>query len=70
MEYILTITGDINGDGEINGIDLLKLARYLVQLETNLNNEYLLAGDVYSDEKINNIDLLKLVRVLVGLDTI
>lgn len=70
IEYTLVVTGDINGDGQVNGIDLLKLARFLVELDTSVKNEYLLAGNAYEDEKVNNVDLLKLARVLVGLDTI
>ena len=72
IEYILVVTGDLNGDGLANSVDLLKLSRYLADLDTDLSGEYLLAANVYKDESdsssINNADLLKLARVLVSLD--
>ena len=51
--------------------DLLKLARYIVRLDTDLEGAYLKAANVYKDE-INgdNRDLLKMARVIVGLDTL
>lgn len=69
-EYTLVMMGDINGDGKVDGIDLLKLARYIVELDTNIKGEYLFASNVYPDERVNDIDLLKLARVLVELDSI
>lgn len=72
MEYILVVTGDTNGDGVVTSVDLLKLARYLADLDTDLSGEYLLAANVYKDESdsssINDADLLKFARVLVDLD--
>ena len=68
--YILAVTGDLNGDGNMDDIDLLKLARYKVgYADANLMGEYLLAADIVEDDVCaDDIDLLKMARVLVDLD--
>ena len=68
-QYKIVVTGDLNGDGQMNEVDLLMLARYKVNLDKNLKGEYLRASDivengVYAD----NMDLLKMARIIVGLD--
>ena len=68
MNYIYVVTGDNNGDGKFNSIDLLKLARYLAGIENDLTTEYLYASNVHEDEKVNQADLLKMARVMSGLD--
>ena len=68
ITYILVVTGDNNGDGKFNSVDLLKLARYLADLDKNLEKEYLYACDVHKNEKVNQADLLKMARVMSGLD--
>ena len=67
----LVVKGDLNGDGEMGDIDLLKLVRYQAGLDTSLNGAYLKATDVYKDEICaDNKDLLKMARVLAGLDSL
>ena len=68
-EYVLVVIGDLNGDGKMNNVDLLKMARYKAGLDLNLEGAYLKATDIYKDNtNADNKDLLKMVRVLVGLD--
>ena len=70
VEYTAVVKGDLNGDGESDDIDLLRMLRYQVGLDNNLTGMYLKAADINNDEEAaDDIDLLKLVRVLVGLDT-
>ena len=67
----LVVRGDLNGDGEMGDIDLLKLVRYQAGLDTSLNGAYLKAADVYKDGTYaDNKDLLKMARVLAGLDSL
>ena len=69
IEYTIVVTGDINGDGEMGDIDVLRLARYKAGLDKNLNGAYLEATNIHKDNNYaDDIDLLKMVRVLVGLD--
>ena len=68
-EYELVVIGDLDGNGEVDNIDLLKLARYKVGLDKNLEGVYLEATDVNQNtEKADDKDLLKLARILVNLD--
>ena len=70
-EYIAVVRGDLNGDGKAGDVDLLRLARYKVGLDNNLNGAYLKAADINKNGKYaDDVDLLKLARVLVGLDNI
>ena len=71
LEYTVVVTGDLNGDGQMGNVDLLKLVRYKVGLDTNLSGVYLEATDVHKDNKYgNDLDILKMARVIVGLDSL
>ena len=58
--------GDINGDGKINSLDVLKLQRYLLGLET-ISEKGKLAADLNGDGKVNSQDLLLLQKKILGL---
>ncbi|WP_313582882.1 dockerin type I domain-containing protein [Lacrimispora sp.] len=58
--------GDINGDGKINSLDVLKLQRYLLGLET-IPEQGKLAADLNGDGKVNSQDLLLLQKKILGL---
>ena len=69
IEYVVVVTGDLLGDGEMDDADLLKLARYKVGLDTKLEGAFLMATDITRDNDFpKDIDLLKMVRILVGLE--
>ena len=72
VEYILVVTGDTTGDGKSNGADLLKVARYLAQLDNNLTGAYKIAADIKCENNenitINSKDLLKLARMLAYIE--
>ena len=61
-EYVL---GDINGDGFVDNIDVVMLARYLVHL-TVLEGDSLKAADMDADGTISNSDLVFLARKMVS----
>ena len=70
--YKIVVTGDINGDSEVDELDLLMLARYNAGYEKENDlvvNESLRATNLYKDDYFGDeIDLLKLARMLVNLD--
>lgn len=71
IEYTIVVTGDLNGDGEMGDIDVLRLARYRAGLDNNLTGAYLQASNIFKDDNYaDDIDLLKMVRILVGLDSL
>ncbi len=60
--------GDVNGDGEVNAIDLAYMKKYLMG-ELNLPDEQLKAGDVDDNGEINAIDFAILKQVVLGIKT-
>ena len=71
LEYTIVVTGDLNGDGIMGDVDVLKLARYKAGLDTGLKGAYLQAADINRNKTCaDDIDLLKMVRILVGYDRI
>ena len=59
-------SGDINGDGKANSLDVLKLQRYLLGLET-LSEAGKTAADLNGDGKVNSQDLLLLQKKVLGM---
>ena len=57
------VKGDVNNDGAVNVLDLLKLRKYLVESSTEINE---VNADMNSDGKINVLDLLALRKKLAG----
>lgn len=63
--YTIVIKGDVNGDGIINSIDLLRVQKHLLKYST-LKNEYKDAADVSYDDNINSLDLLRVQKHILG----
>ena len=62
--YLLIVKGDLNSDGLVNLIDLAKMKRYIVGLDT-LVEEYLKAADINLDNgDINLIDLIAIKNII------
>lgn len=61
--FEIILYGDVNGDGDIAGLDLLRLQRYLWD-ETTLDKIYLMAADVNKDGTVTGLDLLRIQRHL------
>ncbi len=64
FRYLLA---DVNNDMLIDSADVVKLARYLVYMETEINTY---GADVNKDGEIDGRDLIKLSRYMVGLEAI
>ena len=70
-EYTVVVTGDLDGDGSMGDIDLLRLARYKAGIDKNLKGAYLKGANIFKDNNYaDDKDLLKMARVLVGLDNL
>ena len=55
------IKGDVNGDGKVNGTDLVTLARMILGMDSKNN-----AADVNGDGKVNGTDYTALVNIIMG----
>ena len=61
------LIADVDNDLSVSSADVVKLARYLVYLETEINTY---GADVNKDGEIDGRDLVKLSRYMVGLEAI
>lgn len=57
-------SGDANGDGAVNGKDVLALRKYIVGLTNEINED---ACDINSDYKLNGKDVLQMRKLIIGL---
>jgi len=63
--------GDVDGDGKINGKDVLRLVKYLLYMDPQTGTssvEVSKGADANGDGKINGKDTTRLLRYLVLLD--
>ncbi len=57
------IYGDVNGDGEVNGLDVLRLGKFLTGWNVTLDEA---AADVNGDGEVNGLDQLRLAKYCAG----
>lgn len=65
ISYKVSVIGDVDGDGIINILDLLKVQRHILKAK-KLNDEYLIAGDTNNDNKVDILDLLRIQKHILG----
>ena len=63
--YILSIIGDVSGDGKITILDLLQVQKHIKGVK-KLTGASLLAGDTSLDNKVTILDLLKIQKHIKG----
>ena len=64
------IYGDVNGDGEINVLDMIKVNRHILGLD-KLSGVYLVAADANrKGDGLNVLDMIYINRHALGLSTI
>jgi len=61
-EVIVCQPGDANGDGIVNSLDITKVERIIVGLDTATPG-----ADANQDGVVNNLDITKVERIIVGL---
>ncbi len=60
---VRSLPGDVDMDGDVDGMDLLRLQKYLAGDSVEID---LKAADVYADEIVDGLDLLRLQKHLAG----
>ncbi len=63
--FILSVTGDVSGDGKITVLDLLQIQKHIKGVK-KLTGASLLAGDTSSDNKVTVLDLLRVQKHIKG----
>ena len=63
------VKGDLNGDGNISAIDIVKLQRIIVGLDKT-NSDVMASGDINGDGTISAIDIVMIQRHIVGIQLI
>ena len=66
VTYTVVIYGDLNGDGIINALDLLKVQKHILGV-TKLSGASLKAADSSKDNNVNALDLLKVQKHILGI---
>lgn len=70
LGYWICIYGDLNEDGSIDALDMIKLNRYILGLES-LQEPYLSAADANRrNDGVNALDMIAINRHILGLSTI
>ena len=67
VSIVDTIIGDVNGDGAVNTLDRIALARYLANWEGySADTIDMTAADVNGDGAVNTLDRIALARHLAN----
>ena len=64
--YTVVLYGDLNGDGKVNALDLLKVQKHILGIN-KLTGASLKAADPSKDGKVNALDLLKVQKHILGI---
>ena len=70
LKYTFIVYGDVNGDGEINALDVLMIQRHILEMEP-LQGIMLKAGNIAKDgEMPSALDVLKIQRHILEIASI
>ena len=62
--FVISIIGDVSGDGEVTILDLLKVQKHLLG-SSKLSSEYLISGDTNGDAEVTILDLLRAQKYIL-----
>ena len=63
---VVVIDGDVQGDGEVNVLDLIAMARHVTNSEEpQLMGVYFKAADVNADENVNVLDMIAVCKAII-----
>lgn len=65
-EYIIIVKGDVDSDGKMSVLDIVKVNNHIVGTNQKLDDIYVLAGDYDNDNKLSVLDIVKVNNVIVG----
>ena len=62
--FVISVIGDVSGDGEVTILDLLKVQKHLLG-SSKLSGEYLSSGDTNQDNDVTILDLLRIQKYIL-----
>ena len=65
IEYVISVLGDINGDGNLTIADVSKLFQYY-RKKITMDDIYIYSGDIINDTEIKLTDIAKLFQYIRG----
>ena len=72
-EYLISVSGDANGDGKVSLVDVVQVRKHIVQwIDPNTNEVqvkkgiYFEAIDLNQDGVIGLVDLVRVRKIIVG----
>ncbi len=65
--YIIIVSGDANGDGTLDIIDLVRMKKQLVELE-HYDEAFIKAMDINENGEFDIADIAKTKKILVGIE--
>ena len=68
IEYILSVFGDVNSDGEVGLVDLVKMRKKLVDDSNDIKGVYFNALDLDKNGKIELVDLVRIRKIIARVD--
>ena len=68
-KLFVVVKGDSSGDGIINALDLLKIQKHILGINS-LNGSFAKAADASGDGNVDALDLLKIQKHILGIKTI
>lgn len=65
-EYVIVVKGDVNSDGKISVLDIVKVNNDIVDETKKLEGIYSIAADYNGDGKLSVLDIVKINNAIVG----
>ena len=62
--YIASVTGDVNGDGIVDSMDMYNTIQHILENKT-LENVFFKAGDTNQDLKIDSMDMYNIIQIIL-----
>ena len=63
--YVISVKGDVTGDGNINSDDVIKMSRHIVKGNILTGDEFILAADMNNNGRIDINDIVRFVKNII-----
>jgi len=67
-EYEIVIYGDVSGDGNVDGLDFIRIKKYMLS-QITLNDANYNAADISKDGNVDGLDFIRIKKYMLGNDS-